>query len=125
MTQPNFISDRETSIKQLKARVQGFVDEREWQKYHKPKNLAMSIAIEASELMELFQWDSESAPIPEEKLLSLGDELADIMVYCLSMANTVNIDVSQAIMSKIAKNEHKYPVEEFKGIYKKPGQSGP
>jgi len=125
MTQPNFISDRETSIEQLKARVQGFVDEREWQKYHKPKNLAMSIAIEASELMELFQWDSESAPIPEEKLLSLQDELADIMVYCLSMANTVNIDVSQAIMSKIAKNEHKYPVEEFKGIYKKPGQSGP
>jgi len=125
MTQPNFISDRETSIEQLKARVQGFVDEREWQKYHKPKNLAMSIAIEASELMELFQWDSESAPIPEEKLLSLQDELADIMVYCLSMANTVNIDVSQAIMSKIAKNEHKYPVEEFKGIYKKPDQSGP
>ncbi len=125
MTQPNIVSDRETSIEQLKARVQGFVDEREWQKYHKPKNLAMSIAIEASELMELFQWDSESDTIPEEKLLSLGDELADIMVYCLSMANTVNIDVSQAIMSKIAKNEHKYPVEEFKGIYKKPGQSGP
>ncbi|MFC2122187.1 nucleotide pyrophosphohydrolase [Bacteroidota bacterium] len=124
MTQPNFISDRETSIEQLKARVQGFVDEREWQKYHKPKNLAMSIAIEASELMELFQWDSESDTIPEEKLLSLQDELADIMVYCLSMANTVNIDVSQAIMSKIAKNEHKYPVEQFKGVYKKPGQTG-
>ncbi|MFC1972471.1 nucleotide pyrophosphohydrolase [Chloroflexota bacterium] len=125
MTQPNVISDRETSIEQLKARVQGFVDEREWQKYHKPKNLAMSIAIEASELMELFQWDNESDTIPEEKLLSLGDELADIMVYCLSMANTVNIDVSQAIMTKIAKNEHKYPVEQFKCIYKKPGQSGP
>jgi len=125
MTQSNNISDRETSIGQLKARVQGFVDEREWQKYHKPKNLAMSIAIEASELMELFQWDNESDTIPEEKLLSLGDELADIMVYCLSMANTVNIDVSQAIMGKIAKNEHKYPVEQFKGIYKKPGQSGP
>jgi len=127
MTQSNIISDRETSIEQLKAQVQKFVAEREWQKYHKPKNLAMSIAIEASELMELFQWadENESDTITQEKLLRLEDELADIMVYCLSMANTVDIDISQAITSKMAKNEHKYPVEQFKGVYKKPDQAGP
>jgi len=127
MTQSNSISDRETSIEQLKARVQGFVDEREWQKFHKPKNLAMSIAIEASELMELFQWadENESDTTLQEKLPSLEDELADIMVYCLSMANTANIDVSRAIMRKIAKNEHKYPVEQFKGVYKKPDKDVP
>ncbi|MBU2608316.1 MAG: nucleotide pyrophosphohydrolase [Chloroflexi bacterium] len=127
MTQSNSISDRETSVEQLKARVQEFVDQREWRKYHKPKNLAMSIAIEAAELMELFQWadENESDAIIQEKLPSLEDELADIMVYCLSMANTVNIDISRAIVRKIAKNEHKYPVEQFKGVYKKPDKDVP
>ena len=127
MTQSNSISDRETSVAQLKTRVQEFVDQREWRKYHKPKNLAMSIAIEASELMELFQWadENESDAIIQEKLPSLEDELADIMVYCLSMANTVNIDISRAIVRKIAKNEHKYPVEQFKGVYKKPDKDVP
>ena len=107
--------------------VQEFVDQREWRKYHKPKNLAMSIAIEASELMELFQWaeENESDTIIQEKLPNLEDELADIIVYCLSMANTVNIDISRAIVSKIAKNERKYPVEQFKGIYKKPDKDMP
>lgn len=125
MSQPNIISDRETTILQLRARVQKFVDDRDWQKYHKPKNLAMSIAIEASELMELFQWveESETDTITgkREKLSRMEEELADIMVYCLSLANVVNIDISRAIMNKIDKNERKYPPEQFKGTYEKPG----
>ena len=124
MSQSNMMSDKETSIWQLKARVQKFVDDRDWQKYHKPKNLAMSIAIEASELMELFQWvdENEIDAITKnhEKLTSLEEELADIMVYCLSLANVINIDVSRAIMNKIDKNGRKYPAEQFKGIYEKP-----
>jgi len=124
MSQSNMMSDKETSIWQLKARVQKFVDDRDWQKYHKPKNLAMSIAIEASELMELFQWvdENEIDAITKNhvKLISLEEELADIMVYCLSLANVINIDVSRAIIKKIDKNERKYPVEKFKGIYEKP-----
>jgi len=127
MSQPNIISDRETTILQLRARVQKFVDDRDWQKYHKPKNLAMSIAIEASELMELFQWveESETDTITgkREKLSRMEEELADIMVYCLSLANVVNIDISRAIMNKIDKNERKYPPEQFKGTYEKPGQA--
>ena len=125
MSQPNIISDRETTILQLRARVQKFVDDRDWQKYHKPKNLAMSIAIEASELMELFQWveESETDTITgkREKLSRMEEELADIMVYCLSLANVVNIVISRAIMNKIDKNERKYPPEQFKGTYEKPG----
>ncbi len=125
MSQPNIISDRETTILQLRARVQKFVDDRDWHKYHKPKNLAMSIAIEASELMELFQWveESETDTITgkREKLSRMEEELADIMVYCLSLANVVNIDISRAIMNKIDKNERKYPPEQFKGTYEKPG----
>lgn len=124
MSQSNMMSDKETSIWQLKARVQKFVDDRDWQKYHKPKNLAMSIAIEASELMELFQWvdENEIDAITKnhEKLTSLEEELADIMVYCLSLANVINIDISRAIIKKIDKNERKYPAEQFKGIYEKP-----
>ena len=127
MSQPDIISDRETTILQLRARVQKFVDDRDWQKYHKPKNLAMSIAIEASELMELFQWveETETDAITgnREKLSHLAEELADIMVYCLSLANVVNIDISRAIMNKIDKNERKYPPEQFKGTYEKPGQA--
>lgn len=127
MSQPDIISDRETTILQLRARVQKFVDDRDWQKYHKPKNLAMSIAIEASELMELFQWveETETDTITKnrEKLSHLEEELADIMVYCLSLANVVNIDISRAIMNKIDKNERKYPPEQFKGTYEKPGQA--
>ena len=124
MSQSNMMSDKETSIWQLKARVKKFVDDRDWQKYHKPKNLAMSIAIEASELMELFQWvdENEIDAITKnhEKLTSLEEELADIMVYCLSLANVINIDISRAIIKKIDKNERKYPAEQFKGIYEKP-----
>ena len=127
MSQSNAYSDKETSILQLKKRMQKFVDDRDWQKYHKPKNLAMSIAIEASELMELFQWTDETegdaVTKNQEKLTALKDELADIMAYCLSLANVLNIDISQVIMSKIDKNEHKYPVEKFKGFYEKPAQS--
>ena len=124
MSQSNMYSDKETSMLQLKKRVQKFIEDRDWEKYHKPKNLAMSIAIEASELMELFQWtdDTESDAIAkhQEKLAALQDELADIMAYCISLANVLNIDIAQSVMSKIDKNEDKYPVEEFKGFYKKP-----
>ena len=122
MDQLNMYSDKETSIRQLKTRMQKFVADRDWQKYHKPKNLAMSIAIEASELMELFQWtdETESNTVARESLAALRDELADIMAYCLSLANVLDIDISQAVMSKLDKNEHKYPVEEFKGFYQKP-----
>jgi len=101
--------------------VQKFVDNRDWNKYHHPKDVAISIAIEAAELMEHFQWikENELDEVIKEKSAELQDELADIMIYCLSFANAVGIDISHAVTQKIQKNESKYPIEEVKGNYKK------
>ena len=116
-------SDETTRIIELKKRIQKFVDDRDWTKYHNPKDLAISIAIEASELMELFQWvkEDELKKILDDpsKLTRLEEELADIMIYCLSLANVINMDVTQAVTKKVSKNEEKYPVERIRGSYKK------
>jgi len=118
----NKLSDTETTISQLRERVQKFVDDREWRKYHNPKNLSMAIVIEASELMELFQWataDELDILIEDtNNFAKMEEELADVIIFCLSLANTVNLDVTQAILKKITRNERKYPVERFKGTYK-------
>jgi len=98
-----------------------FVAERDWRRFHAPKNLAMSLAIEAAELMEHFQWISpeESRRVPEnpERLGEVGDELADVLCYALAMTNELGLDLSTAIRRKIAKNEQKYPAEEYRGRY--------
>jgi dCTP diphosphatase len=116
-------NDKVTNICQLRQLAQDFVDERDWGKYHNSKDLAISIAIEAAELMELFQWagQKEVAKMKEniEKLVSIKEELADVMILCLNLANTMDIDVSRAIAEKIEKNKDKYPVELVKGNYRK------
>jgi len=117
----NMTSDDTTTINELRQKVQKFVDDRDWNKYHNPKDVAISIAIEAAELMEHFQWikENELDEVIKEKSAELQDELADILIYCLSFANSVGIDISHAVTQKIQKNESKYPIEEVKGNYKK------
>ena len=115
-------NDSSTVIQELKTIAQSFVDERDWQQFHSPKNLSMSVAIEAAELMELFQWQT-----PEESMRMaiesdylrehLEEELADVLIYCLNLAYTTNIDITSIILRKIAKNEQKYPVRELKGRF--------
>jgi dCTP diphosphatase len=111
--------DANTTVAELRALVRHFVDQRDWQQFHAPKNLAMSLAIEAAELMEHFQWISpeESREIAAEpaKLAEVSDELADVLCYALAMANQLNIDLSAAIRGKMKKNEEKYPADEFRG----------
>lgn len=123
MDQAATLSDKTTSILHLKQKVQEFVNERDWGKYHTPKNLSMSIAVEAGELMEIFQWLSESEAIEavqnSEKRIKVGEELADVLIYCLDMANILNIDVTKAVLEKIAKNQSKYPIDQVKGQYRK------
>src|SRR6185295_16214234 len=118
------LSDRETTIAHLKERLATFVRERDWSRYHDAKNLAMSIAIEAAELMEHFQWlrtEELHTALRDEKLRAeISDEIADVACYLLSLANTLELDLSDAIGAKIAKNEVKYPVQRFKGTYHKP-----
>ena len=119
----NELSDTTATIALLKKRIQKFVEDREWGKYHNSKDLAISIAVEASELLELFQWvrekDIEALLKDAAKFTMLEDELADIIILCLNLANVTGIDVSGAVMKKIEKNEVKYPVELVKGKYEK------
>src|SRR3989338_5550496 len=106
------MSDKDTNIDFLKKKIAEFIKERDWEQFHNPKDLAMSLSIEASELMELFQWKT---PDEIEKLKSdpkvlhkMREELADIVIYSLSIANSTGIDVSDAIMDKLKKNAEKY-----------------
>ena len=108
-------SDDRTTITELRREVQRFVADRKWEGYHTPKNLAMSIAIEAAEIMEFFQWSDSSEG---EKLMEsattkarVADELADVLIYSLSFANQLNIDLSEAIHKKLVRNETRFPVE--------------
>ncbi|HNB51886.1 MAG TPA: nucleotide pyrophosphohydrolase [Anaerolineales bacterium] len=106
-------TDTQTSLADLRAKVAEFVAARNWQSFHTPKNLAMSIAIEAAELQEHFQWltleESQQYVRAIEQKLDVADELADIIIYCLSFANSTDIDVSEAVLKKLARNEHRFP----------------
>lgn len=112
-------NDRNTVIKELIVAVQEFLKERSWEKYHNPKDLAESICIEAAELLQLFQWikpeESEEFKRDQHKVGRIKGELADVVIYCLSMANTLNIDLTTAILEKIESNKKKYPSEHYKG----------
>ncbi len=106
--------DSNTTVAELRAVVQEFVDERQWRKFHNAKNLSMSLAIEAAELMEHFQWLTTDEVVAGEQLdlKEIADELADVTCYALAMANVLKIDLSQAVRSKMVKNRIKYPAPE-------------
>lgn len=107
------MDDNNTNIQELKEKVFQFVKQRDWEKFHNPKNLAISIAIEASELMEIFQWLNEEESwdiINSNEKIHLKEEVADVIIYCMSLANQLDIDLSIAIEDKIKKNSIKYPI---------------
>ena len=109
--------DTTTTIQELKDKVNKFVKDRDWEQFHNPKSLSMSIAIEAAELMEKFQWvDNAVSNVELEKhRIEVENEIADIMAYIISLCNQNNIDLSKAIESKLKLNEQKYPIEKCKG----------
>jgi len=111
------LQDSTTPLQELKNLVAAFVREREWERFHTPKNLAVSIAIEAAELMEIFQWEQAGEITPEE-LPRLEEELADVVIYALAMANRTGIDISGAVKRKVEKNERRYPKELYRGKYR-------
>lgn len=97
----------------MQYEVKKFVDDRKWNKAHSPKNLSMSTAIEAAELMEIFQWmdGEESRKIMEtEEAEHVKEEVADIMIYCLSLCNQLGLDANGIIQEKVEKNGLKYPL---------------
>ncbi len=115
------MTDADTTVSFLRRLVEDFVDRRDWHQFHAPKNLAMALAIEAAELMEHFQWltpeQSRAAGDDSEKLEAVGEELADVLCYALALANELRIDLSSAVRAKLAKNEAKYPAEEYRGRF--------
>lgn len=117
-------TDGDTTVGALRQTVARFVDGREWQPFHTPKNLSMSIAIEAAELMERFQWlTAEEAQQAAQDLVEracIADELADVVIYCLSLSNALDLDVSSAVLGKLQTNEHRYPADEFRGRFRRP-----
>jgi NTP pyrophosphatase (non-canonical NTP hydrolase) len=112
-------ADSRTTVGELRMWMRQFVDERDWNQFHAPKNLAMSLAIEAAELMEHFQWitpeASREVAADPQKRAAAGEELADVLCYALALANQLGLDVSQTVHDKMAKNRAKYPVEKFRG----------
>ena len=111
----------------LAAQLQTFSTERNWDQFHQPTNLAASISIEAAELLELFQWEdgqSDWASVREgAKHQRVREELADVMIYAIRLANLANIDIPKAIDDKIAANARKYPPHVNKAPYLKPGRT--
>ena len=115
--------DAQATIGELKEAMRAFVAERNWQKFHAPKNLAMALAVEAAELMERFQWldVAESRTIPPEspEAEAIREEVADVFCDTLAIANELGFDLSEAFVRKMAKNRQKYPADEFRGRYGK------
>ena len=95
-------------------RILKFSEDRDWDQFHSPANLAKSISIEANELLECFQWSDENYDINEVK-----EELADVMVYCVDMLDKLGLDADEIVNAKMDKNEAKYPVEKARGSAKK------
>lgn len=110
------MNDRTTRIGDLKRMIERFNEARDWRPWHKPKNLAMSILIEAAELAEHFQWDDHEAiaRFPKAKWREIGSELADVLIYCLTFANRTDIDISRAVEAKVRYNSRKYPARVVK-----------
>lgn len=100
------------SLSDLRERLRRFAAERDWEQFHVPKNLAMSVAIEAAEIMERFQWltPEESAALPESQRAAVAHEIADVLLYLVRLADVLDIDPVEAAMDKIVINARKYPV---------------
>jgi NTP pyrophosphatase (non-canonical NTP hydrolase) len=120
------MADSTTTLADLRDLVRHFVEQRDWRQFHSPKNLSMSLAIEAAELMEHFQWidlpESREIKNQPEKLAEVTEELADVLCYAFALANELEIDISAAVREKMVKNAKKYPADQSRGRYDRPIQ---
>lgn len=102
------------SIKELQEKILQFRDARDWKQFHNPKDLAISLSLEASELLEIFQWSGDDLVVAQKKD-KVKEELADVMIYSMLMADAYGLDVSEIIEQKLTANNKKYPVEKAFG----------
>jgi NTP pyrophosphatase (non-canonical NTP hydrolase) len=105
----------------IKHRLREFAAERDWEQFHSPKNLAMALIVEAAELVEHFQWltQGESQALPPDRLDAVAQELADIQIYLVRLADRLGIDLERAVDAKIALNARKYPADKVRGSAEK------
>lgn len=110
-------------LAKLNQAIEKMVHERDWDQFHSVKNLSMALSVESSELMEIFQWQTEeqSNQVKNDPkvLAKLEDEVADVFVYLMRIVSKSNIDLEQVVLNKLKKNESKYPIESAKGNSKK------
>ena len=108
-------------LEALKVKLQAFADERDWDQFHSPKNLSMALSVEASELVECFQWltEEQSKNLSPEQHQAVIDEMADVQIYLLRLATKLDVNLVEAAEQKIVKNEAKYPADKVKGSSKK------
>lgn len=108
-------------LEALKDKLQTFADDRDWDQFHSPKNLSMALSVEASELVECFQWltEEQSKNLSPEQREAVIDEMADVQVYLLRLATKLDVDMLQAVEQKMVKNAAKYPADLVRGSVKK------
>jgi NTP pyrophosphatase (non-canonical NTP hydrolase) len=102
-------------IKTLKTKIKDFIRERDWEQYHAPKNLAMALSVEASEILEIFQWKDAGDPLTEQEQEALAQEIGDVLIYLLELADKFEIDILEAAERKMALNAQKYPADLVRG----------
>ena len=120
---PELRTEEYVDFESLKKKIRHFVRERDWDKYHNPKDIAIAIAVEAGELLELFQWmkESEVADVKDNGQLmeKIESELADVLNLCINMADRLDLDIGGIVLNKLKEAEKKYPKEKYKGKWEK------
>jgi len=109
------------SLENLKNQLRYFAEERDWDQFHSPKNLSMALIAESAELVEHFQWltEEQSKTLSADKLAEVEQELADIQIYLIRLADKLEIDLLEAVSNKIELNEKKYPADKVRGSVRK------
>ena len=109
------------SIEELRAALRQFAAERDWDQFHSPKNLAMALSVEAAELLEIFQWmpDAESTALGPDKKAKARQEIADVLLYLIRLADKLDIDLAAAAVEKIGLNAARYPADKVRGSSRK------
>jgi len=105
----------------LRDKLRTFAGARDWEQFHSPKNLSMALMVEAAELMEHFQWltETQSGNLPEEKTAAVAEELADVLLYLVRLSDKLGVDLREAALHKLEKNAVKYPADKVRGSAKK------
>ena len=114
-------SNSPASLQDLRDRLRKFASDRDWDQFHSPKNLAIALSVEASELLEHFQWitSEQSQSLSAEEISAVRKEMADVLLYLIRLSDKLDVDLLEAAREKILENAQKYPVEKAKGSSKK------